>query len=211
MEFRIQDYYDLHGGKSFKINLHPGLNVLVGPNGAGKTTALRQIKEKLKEDKIEYVMYDNISDGHSHAYDKYLHTARYDMIAATFCVSEAEAIIGNLGDPISEFGFLVRKYTHADEEVPIFLLLDGIDSGMDVKNAADIADTLSNFLPEQCKNTSVIPYIVMTCNNYEFVRQQPFCISVKSGVEKVFKDYEDFRRFILNYNRKKGKKNNGEE
>ena len=211
MEFRIQDYYDLHGGKSFKINLHPGLNVLIGPNGAGKTTALRQIKEKLKEDKIEYVMYDNISDGHSHAYDKYLHTARYDMIAATFCASEAEAIIGNLGDPINKFGSLVRKYAHADEEVPIFLLLDGIDSGMDVKNAADIADTLSNFLPEQCKNTSVIPYIVMTCNNYEFVRQQPFCISVKSGVEKVFKDYEDFRKFILNYNKKKGKKTDGEE
>ena len=69
-KFQLErDCYD-EGFNLYKkkiIEIKSGVTVLVGCNGIGKTTLLKQIRDKLKENKIPYIMFDNLHDGGSKA------------------------------------------------------------------------------------------------------------------------------------------------
>ena len=46
-----------------KIEIQPGLTVLVGCNGAGKTTLLHNIAQELKKNGVPHHFYSNLNDG----------------------------------------------------------------------------------------------------------------------------------------------------
>ena len=211
LEIKIEDWYNLHGGKSFKLHLKPGLNILVGPNGSGKTTAIRQIEEYARKHGIAKLSYNNMTSGGTNANDYYLHTGNFELLMASATSSEGQAIMVNLGPFFSRVGQMVRtlQTTEPEENRKCVITFDGVDSGLDILNIEEIKDGL-DFIMNNMSEAKVTPYIVFSTNNYELTRGIT-CISIKSGKEVSFADYEAWRKWILNYYKKKGKKTDGKE
>lgn len=76
-----------------------------------------------------------------------------------------------------------------------FLLIDGLDSGMDV---ASIENTKIKFLKavkEECDKKGVIPYIVVSANSYETARNEQ-CFSLLTGKYIQIKTYDKYKSII---------------
>ena len=84
------------------------------------------------------------------------------------------------------------------------LLLDAIDSGLSVDTVVNVVDVL-NFILKDAKKIGVKLFIVITANEYELCRRNK-CFDVNSGEYIEFKDYEDYRKFILKSREKKDKR-----
>lgn len=209
LKFKIEDWYDLHGGKSFHILLEPGLNILVGPNGSGKTTAIRQIKGQCKRNHINVFSYDNLSDGNSNQYYGFMQSGQFDILADAMTSSEGQRIIVNFGNKIALLRNLVEKASISDDKKCV-ALIDGADSGLDIPGINSIKDVFINTIIPHANKCGVELYVLISTNNYEFTIDCPNVISVKSGIRLSLSGYDDFRKFILNYN-KKGSKSNGKK
>ena len=62
-----------------------------------------------------------------------------------------------------------------------------------------------NFILKDAKKIGVKLFIVITANEYELCRRNK-CFDVNSGEYIEFKDYEDYRKFILKSREKKDKR-----
>lgn len=214
-----KDYYDsgfeLYKKKTMTIN--EGVTVFVGCNGSGKTTLLRHIEENLKREKIPVIKFDNLVDGGSKAVSAAAFYEDYSFVANSFCSSEGENILMNVGrlatklrafiqtgESISDRDRFARGFAKAiwgDEaegqtEVPNerWILLDAVDSGLSIDNVVDLKEGLFEAIMEDKGNSSV--YIIVTANGYEMARNEN-CFDVYNGKYVKFKDYEDYRQFVL--------------
>ena len=60
-----------------EVTFHDGVTVLVGCNGAGKTTLIQNIKSELKNEKIPYFSYNNLSDRASENLSYFVNKGEY--------------------------------------------------------------------------------------------------------------------------------------
>lgn len=204
MKFKIHDWYDLHNGRGFSIDLQPGLNILVGPNGSGKTTAIIQINEYCKENNISFVKYDNYTDGGTHSYGSFLMKGDMESLAIASSSSEGQGIIFNLGQWIPNVRKMISNTCTKDNKV-CMVLLDAIDSGLDINNINEVKSVFKNIIIPHAKEIGAELYVVISTNNYEFIKDE-LCFSIKSGTIKKFSNYEEYARFIKTY--WKGSKSN---
>lgn len=189
----IRDFYDeeiLY--KKKKITLKPGITILVGCNGVGKTTLLRQIKKQLEKENENIISFDNLRDGGSKARDKYAFYGQMEKVATSMCSSEGENIVLNLGTFANEIGRFVRNFKNDNND--IWILCDAIDSGLSVDNIIDVKEYLFKTIIDDNKTKNV--YIVVSANEYELARGEK-CFDVYNGKYIKFKDYEEYRTFIL--------------
>lgn len=199
-QFKItKDPYD--DNKIFakaSVPIEPGVTVLVGCNGAGKTTMLRMIKEQLKKNKEAYIVFDNLREGNSSAMERYAWNGDIDRTATMFCSSEGERIMIVLGEKAGQIGRLAARNRDKD----IFILFDAVDSGFSIDNIGDLKESLfDTVLEDHPKDV----YIICTANSYEMARGQD-CIDVNACKHIRFKDYEDYRNFILKSRKRKDKR-----
>lgn len=209
-----------------QIEIQPGLTVLVGCNGAGKTTLLQNIQSELKKEKIPCHLYNNLSDGGSNSVGNAFFNDDYSLGATLMCSSEGETISHNIGMLVSKMrNFIVngevvdktsrmqkafQKLLEDDNEEQTklsnerWLLLDAIDSGLSVDNVVEVLDVF-NLMIEDAKNFGVDLYIVVSANEYELCRRNQ-CFNVNSGKYITFKDYEDYRKFIMKSRERKDKR-----
>ena len=214
-----RDYYD-EGFNLYKkrtITIKPGVTVLVGCNGIGKTTLLHQIRDRLKEDKIPYVLFDNLKDGGSHSISEAGFYGNFRFVATAMCSSEGENIVMNMGNLAARLGEFVKngedpeekKYTQLarsiaqmnEEEIEEpeitkerWILLDAVDSGLSVDNIVDIKEQLFKTILEYNYGNEI--YIVISANEYEMARGEQ-CLDVYNGKYLIFKDYEEYRNLVL--------------
>lgn len=190
--FKItRDCYD-EGDYLYKrdsITLKPGVTVLVGCNGSGKTTLLDQIGCRLKDADIEYLSYSNISDGRWEK-DLALQSEDFSWLAQAAFSSEGEEVSLNMRKVASKIGRYAK--THPDQS-ELWILLDAMDSGLSIDNVVDYKDLFSLVIEDNARKDV---YIVISCNEYELARREN-CFDVISGEYCKFRDYEDFRQFIL--------------
>lgn len=191
--FKItKDYYNedeiLYKKDEFTIN--PNVTVLVGCNGSGKSTMLQEIKRQLKKEKIPCIYFDNLSSGGANARSKAGFYGNMNFLATAICSSEGENIMMNTGTLATKIGTIARKYRDDKE---LWVLLDAIDSGLSVDNILDIKD-LFDLVIEDNKNRDV--YIIISANEYELARNEQ-CFDVYNCKYITFKDYEDYRNFII--------------
>ena len=190
--------YDLF--RKSDIHFNPGLTVLVGCNGSGKTTLLRLIKEKLEKSKAPMIYFNNLEDGGESAKARAGLRQDFTFLATAMCSSEGENIMMNITDIAEKTGRLVKNNQEAAE---IWILFDAIDSGFSVDNIIEVKEFLENVVIKENQNKSI--YIIASANEYELCRDEN-CFDVYNGEYVTFKDYEDYRNFILESRKLKDKR-----
>jgi predicted ATP-dependent endonuclease of OLD family len=186
--------------KKQSITINTGLTVLVGCNGMGKTTLINQLQDQLKKKSIPIISFDNLHEGDGHARSKAGFYNDWDFLAESLQSSEGENIILNLGKLALQIGRFVKN----NKGIPEFwIFLDAIDSGLSVDNVVDVKEYLFKTIFEDNPNTNV--YIIVSANEYELARDEN-CFDVYNGKYIKFKDYEEYRDFILNTRKEKDKR-----
>lgn len=219
-KFQLErDCYD-EGFNLYKkkiIEIKSGVTVLVGCNGIGKTTLLKQIRDKLKENKIPYIMFDNLRDGGSKAISEASFYSDFVFMANAIQSSEGENIVMNLEKLAARLGEFVEngedpnekkfnKLVKAIKEIngediveseiinERWILLDAVDSGLSVDNIVDLKEQLFKTILEYNYENEV--YIIVSANEYEMVRNEQ-CFDVYNGKYINIKDYEEYRNLVL--------------
>lgn len=205
-----------------EIELKPGLTVLVGCNGAGKTTLLLNLKEVCKKNNIPYILYDNLSDGGSNAMGMLFSSGDYNGAAYLLSASEGECIKNNFGRKAGTFnefiknGFvndrqyrLMKAFSSDKKDAEIesmdrVMLFDAVDSGLSVDSVVEVK-ALFNQILNDYKDSDKNLYIIIAANEYELARNAD-CFDVNAGKYLRFKDYEEYRSFILESRKKKEKR-----
>lgn len=217
--------YDLY--KKKKIILNEGVTVLVGCNGCGKTTFLHQLKDQLNKAKIPVLSFDNLSEGGSRAISSAGFYGDFTFMGMAMTSSEGENIVMNISKLAANLRHFIKtgesqkdsdaladafkkafgeKKKEEEKEVPNerWLLLDAIDSGLSVDNIIDIKEYLFKIILEDAGDTKV--YIIVSGNEYEIANGEN-CFDVYNGKYIQFKDYNEYRQFILNSREIKNKRN----
>ena len=198
MDFNIKkDWYDSRCllYKKNKITINPGVTVLVGKNGIGKTTLLMQIEQSLKKQKVPYLTYNELTDGRE-SMQRALDAQNTQFLVTLYLSSEGQKIYHNLGQFAEKVGRFISK--HRNETV--FVLFDAIDSGLSIDNIAEVKDFFDLVIKD---NPDV--YIIVSANSYEMANGSS-CFDVQNCKYCTFKDYNDYRTFILNQKSLKGNK-----
>lgn len=215
----IEDYYGegINLYKKKTITIKSGVTVLVGCNGIGKTTLLHQMEDKLKQDKIPCIKFDNLHDGGSKSVSEASFYGDFGFVATAMCSSEGENIVMNIGKLAERLGYFVKEGEDPKEKKHIqlarsiakingekikeetipderWILLDAIDSGLSVDNVVDIKERLFKTILEYNYCNDI--YIVVSANAYEMARNEQ-CFDVYNGKYVKFKDYEEYRQFVL--------------
>ena len=209
--------YDLYKKKT--ITIKDGVTVLVGCNGAGKTTLLHQIKDNLKKENIPVLSFDNLKEGGHNAISSAAFYNDFAFMGTAMASSEGENIVMNIsklasglrefiktGESRKSSDKLSKAFAKAmwgndaeNEEKEVakerWLLLDAIDSGLSVDNIVDIKEYLFKTILADA-DPDVAIFIVVSANEYEMARGEN-CFDVYNGKYIKFKDYEEYRQFIL--------------
>ena len=210
-----------------EIELNKGLTVLVGCNGAGKTTLLMNIKEHCKNSKIPCHFYNNLRDGGHHMDSMISGMAdlpcdNMSLAASMWTASEGEAIKLNIGRQSTMYKeflstgyfknrsyrfsklFSDKKEDKSTETNMRVLLFDATDSGLSIDNICEIKVLFESILADAGESGLEL-YIIISANEYELCREAD-CFDVNKGRYIRFKDYEDYRKFILTSRRNKEKR-----
>ena len=178
--------------ENLERELSPGITVLTGCNGSGKSTILHAIKEQYSQaDNCKVFSWDGRYDK-GYQKDFALESQQYDLLASLSFSSEGEEINTNLGILVQKIGSFLRK----NQDKDIIILLDGIDSGLSVDNIIEMKEFFRNFIIPDVKSMGHECYIVMPANEYELARGEQ-CVDARSGEEVSFRDYEAYRKYIL--------------
>ena len=202
-KFKLINCYYGEDYKMFKkvnIEIEKGLTVLVGCNGTGKTTMLEQLEAELKDKDIPVLFHSNLKNGIRDMRDKAFLVEDFEFVALSMSSSEGENIVNVMGEIAREMGRLTQHNPMADE---LWFLFDAIDSGLSVDNIVEIKETLLPLVVEHNPNKDV--YFVFSANEYELARNEN-CFDVAHGKYIKFKDYEDYRKFILKSRKEKDKR-----
>ena len=175
-----------------RIDIKTGLTVLVGCNGSGKSTLMRHIGYRLKKLDIPFFEYDNLHQGGHSAKDWALNVSGdMNLLVGLVTSSEGEQIYINFGEMCRKLGGFIRQNAGAKE---IWVMLDAIDSGLSIDYIVELKKFLTDLVIGGNSDKDI--YILMSANAYELCRDSQ-CFDVRNGVYTSFKDYEEYRDFVL--------------
>lgn len=205
----IRDYYEkkdyIYSKKN--IEIEQGLTVLVGCNGSGKTTLLKQIKDLCKKENIPCYYFDNLTEGGNEARSKASFYGDTMFLVQSLSSSEGENINLNISNRAREIGCFVHKNSNSDK---IFILLDAIDSGLSIDYVVELKKYLFKTILEDTSKKGIETYIIISANEYEMARNEK-CFLIPDMKYDTFKDYNEYRDFIIKSRNKKNKRYNQEE
>lgn len=195
--------------KKKEIEIKTGVSVLCGCNGAGKTTLLKQIKEYLDVENIPCIYYNNLFDGGNNSRQNSLDRGDMSFVIKSAIKSEGENIILNMGKLSKRIGEFIRTgidvkdnpfhnlFCNKEKEnnsLERWILLDAIDSGLSIDNVCKLKELFQLILKHDGDRYEI--YILVVANQYEMCRGEK-CLDVYNGKYITFKDYEDYRNFVL--------------
>lgn len=220
--FDIERDYNDTGNlyKEKQVTFHEGLTVLVGCNGSGKTTLLQQIEDGCKEDNIKCLKFDNLKDGGSNSTSYLSLFQDFEGMAWNLMSSEGEQIVSDFGrfsskiakffrgvlEDDNPFAKLFPSYKEKEYNKDILvILLDAIDSGMSIDNMIEVKDLFKDIIFKEAENFGYHIYVIAVSNAYELARNED-CFDLWNCSYIRFKDYEDYRKYVLNSRKRKDKR-----
>lgn len=187
--------------------------LLLGANGSGKTTLIdglypNQFSGKsgivVAVDKAtKTIIYRNHEDNLRHMADnRYNPDCKLivEKMRANY-LSEGQSIIYSVKNIFDIADDATKEFPEED----LVFLLDEVDSGLSVDNVQYVCTRIKKALK---KNPNL--QFVIAFNNYHFVQEFKYCVSMYSGEEVKIDSYEEYVKFI-NDNKadlKKKRKNN---
>lgn len=183
------------------VQFERGITILVGCNGIGKTTLLKNIQAECKKKNVPCLFFDNLKDGGSSNYDALINSSSFGLLGSLMMSSEGERINQNIGLFARKIG--KKMYTDYSDAKEVWLLFDAVDSGFSVDNIVELKRDLFETILADQKHKDI--YIVASANEFELARGEK-CLNVERGKYIEFKDYEDYRNFILKTREKKEKR-----
>ena len=201
-----------------EITFKEGLTVLVGCNGYGKTTTLHNLREQLRKENIPWFEFDNQKDGRRNSMDKALYHGNFELLSGFMSSSEGESISLSLSSIAREMGKFIRTGKNKqnpfasifgdeeEKEIPNkrFILFDAVDSGYSIDNVIELKE-LFEIILDDARKTGLELYIIISCNEYELANGEN-CMDIGNGKYIQFKDYEDYKKFIMKTREKKNKR-----
>ena len=197
-DYHVEKYYIF---KKKTCAFEPGVTVLVGCNGSGKSSLLEQIKGSLRRQNIPYVFHDADKDDVRVKRQEAMFRDDFDFLTASMCSSEGENIFNVFRYVVKEMGVVTRQNPDTKE---LWFLFDALDSGLSIDAIAELKTDLFQFVIDQNPDKDV--YIIVSANGYEFANGER-CYDVANCKEVAFKDYNDYRKFILKSRQQKIKRN----
>ena len=152
---------------------------------------MRKIEGQLNDLEIHNKYFDNLHDGGTNARSKAGFFGDMEFLATSLCSSEGENISMNLGNIAKEIGYTLRKKNKDIKEY--WILLDAVDSGLSVDGIIELKE-LFDLIIDVNKDKDI--YIIVAANEYELARNEQ-CFDVHNCEYITFKDYEDYRKFII--------------
>lgn len=207
------------------IIIKSGITVLVGCNGAGKTTLIKNITEQLKKENTPYYVFDNLYSGGKKSISKMVDSNNIEKVALMLSSSEGENITNNICDILEKARCFIKtgdsdvyktneilkflKNINQDEEEPIisnerWFLFDAIDSGYSIDNIVEFKEILNLMILDSKKMNKDL-YIIISANSYEMANNEN-CFDVMSGKYIRFKDYNEYKKFIIKTRKRKEKR-----
>lgn len=196
-----------------KYNINPGITMLIGSNGSGKTTALSQIRSlfSTEDDLVKKWVTIEANNSVRNLYSSYLYdnvyeetftkstwgaTDHLDRVAQTFENSEGQNMYDYLYYKINEIGQAVTKAIKNNKK-GIFLLFDGLDSGLSLDVINTIRKSVLEFIIEtEKKRSNLEVYIICSANSYEFCNNYD-CIDVTNQKHITFTNYTDYEKYFV--------------
>lgn len=182
------------------FSFETGITILAGCNGSGKTTLIMLLKEYLDKSNIPYYCYDSYAEGRSISFSKDALDNNLDITTNSLCVSEGEKIAITLVEEAKKIGDWCRQNEDKSE---LWLFFDAIDSGLSIDNIIDIKDYLFKAIIDYNEDKDI--YIICSTNSYEFANGSK-CLDVYSANYITFKDYDDYKKFIIKSQKRKNKR-----
>ena len=188
-----KDYYEekVNIFRKSSVTIFSGITILVGCNGSGKTTLLNIIKEcQEKNENAVLLSYNDITSGRGTSIGQAIYTSNMRLAATLACSSEGERIYTNIG----VFASKIRKEIETKPNTTeVWLLFDAMDSGTSVDNIIEFKQ-LFDMIIEDNKNKDV--FIIASANEYELAKDMN-CLDVMRMNYRKFKNYGDYRNFII--------------
>ena len=183
------------------IQLHTGLTVVVGCNGSGKSTLLKAIKHYCESESILYLHHDNERNGGSNAFSERMFNQDFVTAGTLMASSEGEKIMINFGTFAQKLGQFIRLHSESDK---LFILLDGLDSGMSIDGVREIKEFINDVLIPDVP-TSMKLYVVITANSFELAYNER-CLEAATGNYQTFSSYPAYSNFIMRSRSRKDKR-----
>ena len=147
-----------------------------------------------------------------------------EKVALMFSSSEGENIDNNICNILEKARYFIEtgdsniyetnkflnffRNINQDEESMTsnerWFLFDAIDSGYSIDNIVDLKETF-NLMISDAKKMNKDLYIIVSANSYEMANNEN-CFDVMSGKYIRFKDYNDYKKFIIKSRKKKEKR-----
>lgn len=200
---RTKDFYDL-GIQTFlteELSINPGITVLVGCNGYGKSTTISLIEEHCKRQNIELFQYDSANINHTQRnMQRLLDSNQLENLALMVCSSEGERLTQGFCDVLLKIGAFVRD--RKQDKKPFCITLDALDSGLSIDEQIEY-NGLFHTLQEDIEGLE--GYVIISTNNYELTSGLN-CLDVYDGSIVRFKNYEQYKNYILKTNEIKNRR-----
>lgn len=207
---RIRKSPDPHIGQlhtKTTVTFETGTTVLVGCNGSGKTSLMYQMHDILRKQDGTYVEYVFVPDAVNLGN---INPSDLERLVTLMNASEGERLTHGIGPTLARAGAIVRgedirsnleralderagrepKHYHE-----VWLLIDGIDSGLDVAELELLRDVLDTALADMANQNDIDVYAVISSNTYQLARDAD-CLDVRSCNHLRFDNYEDYLQFI---------------
>lgn len=177
------------------ISFDTGVTFIVGCNGSGKTTLMNRINEQFRWGQVAGVVSRrfNCADVQT-PLDGFLMGGRSEFAATMLMSSEGERMAQAL---VSAFDWMWDQNRNDDVE-EIWMMLDSLDSGLDIPTLRMIRGVLDDVPPKVDKDI----YIIVSANSYALIEGRE-CLDVNTTRMLSFSDWSDYARFCDRSNERK--------